>query len=1520
MRKKLKTICLMVTVLSLVFGSTGFASAMPNSNSMQTEMEFGEGLSGQDAETEPGQEETKQDTKTESDEEKAGQDTKTESGKEETKQDVETATKEESSETDTETGDGSEETSVSSGFLKQILEETMNYAESEDAQSQELLAEEDSLSGVYYEWQSLEEILALCEEGLDLADFFQYTIWGFLTVEDIQGLVDNGHTLDDVYEALETGTTNISEDIQKVLDAYAAVPMLLSIGDTRVAGFNGRLSSDLGVIPAFGNIQHGSMSRIHLSGETAFCAKYGAPCRTGMVYTSVPLSEIGIDSGKERTIRGLLAHYAEAQSIYNGPTNYMMAQASVWLVVNNNWSGNADQMAAAIAPLFTKVPDAPSAESVTDYFKSIVEWVNEPGHEAQIEAVGLEAWANGPNQYLITATGEGGSLEELGPYAHIELKKTDSETGNVIADETQFTIYEWNGGSYEPCDVSVFRDGDIYISDDLFRTNENEGRFYVEESLAPHTGTTTGYYGDFEGSSKRRHLFEVEEGMKGDAIQITNHGSTFENQRTTGSIKVFKTDIEADAYITGDVSHGTAVLDGAVYDLYAEEPIIHPDGVTGILFAKDQLVASGTIKDGTCIFENLYLGKYYIKERQKGATLADGKKLSYAKGYLLDEAIYHVALTYEGEAVADVHREVHSNKEQAIKAKAVFEKVESASGQGNINYLEGAGFTIYRIDKLSRQDSFIRNADGTFDEKSIQAAYLVKDYNQDIPKYDFSGEDAAVATLYIRNTSMRSDTQFYWQDGNADLKAGKLIPLGGSYYRVAELFSDENGQLVTPYLSYGQYLAVETTVPKDHFMAPPFVLTFNRGKTTNVITTGVTEHTPYGKNLLKSPGDAVRSCEAVYFSKVIDNEAIEELLKIYKKDTDTGKTVLLADTKFKIAKIQEETGDKTYLTHTSYYPNTVNRDIFCTNAEGYLQLPELLPAGIYQIEEVDGPNGFYNDISAGYVKFRVTTDREYLSLLGGGPDGSTLEGDLGNRDVILIMEDYYNRETRGGLTIKKQGEVLTDYKNTSLLQSIREFFGQNPKKQFIYEKQPLAHAEYTIRAAEDIVTQDRQLDEKGNRTLWFKQGDVVAVISTGEDGQIDETKTVTDAYPDGHSIVTIIHDGTLGSVKVYLPLGSYEIEETKAPYGYTKTEETWKVTFTWEHQFQEFVFNSEPIETTDHGSYAEETGTLTVTNARVKAVPENQVTVPGIGIYKRSKGNNVPLPDVTFGLYSTDDIYTREGVKLAEAGELLSICTTGADGKGIFDVDVPIRDEFYGEKENTNSGAYEIRELETPNGILLDSTPTQILFTYVDDETEYVVIAKEQQNAASEVYVSKQDIANGAELKGAALIVKEEKGGTVVQSWISDGSRKEIRGLDLNDDVNDNTYIYVLKETAAPNGYLIANEIRFKLVKEEAEDGELKNSVYVYDTSQKVWCLAENNTVIMKDEADEVPKVPETPDTPEPSSPKSSHHHNPKPLSAPEVLLAPITGDHAPVALLLFLLLAAGITGGILYYIHRKKS
>lgn len=1348
--------------------------------------------------------------------------------------------------------------------------ETQTEETKEETEIQEEEAEKNI--PVFYEWQTLEEILELCEEGLDLQEFFQYTIWSFLTREDLQALVENGHTLEDVYEAFETGRTEVPEDIRQVLDAYAAVPAPMSLGDTKVAGFSGSVSLSLGNIPALGSGSHGPMLKIHLSGETAFCARFGAACRTGMVYTSVSLSEIGIDSGKEQIIRGLLAQYAEAQQTYTGPVNYIMTQAGIWLVQNGQWTGDPEGMANAVAPLFAKTPDCPSVEFAAAYFKAIVEWIGLPENQSKIEAVGLEAWANGPNQYLITATGEGGPLEELGPYARIELTKTDSETGSVIADNAEFAIYEWNGSSYEKSDVAVKREGNKYISDDLFRTDQNEGKFYLEESLAPHTGTRTGYYGDFEGSVKCRYEFEVEEGMAGETIPIIKEDGTFQNQRVIGSIQICKTDIEADAFVNGDASHGIAELDGAIYDLYARDNILHPDGVTGVLYAKDQPVASGIIRNGTCSFENLYLGSYYIRERQKGETLADGKKLSYAKGYLLDETIYQVTLPYEGETVKNVHRKVQSNKEQVIKAKAVLEKVESATGQGNISYLEGAGFTIYRIDRLSKADSFIQNADGSYREDSIRAAYLVEQYNQDVPKYDFTGETDAIATVYLRNTALRPDTAHYWEDGKADLQAGKLIPLGANRYRVAELFSDENGQVVTPYLPYGQYLVVETTVPKDHFMEPPFVLTFNAGRTTRVITSGVTEDTPFGANFLKSAGDTVKACEAVYFSRVVDNEAIEELLKIYKKDADTGKTVLLAGTKFKIAKLDEVTGEKTYLTHTIYYPETVNQDVFSTNSEGCLQLPELLPAGLYQIEEVEGPNGFYNDIPAGYVRFRVTTEREYQSLLGSA-EGSTLEGNYGRRDVLLILENYENRETRGDLTLRKKGEVLTGYEEVGLLERVKAFFGLNSRKQFIYEEQPLVGAEYTIRAAEDIVTQDRQTDRDGKRTLWYAKGETVTVVTTGD----------------------------TGSVKVYLPLGTYEIEETKAPYGYTRSEEICLVTFTWEHQFQEFVFNSRPVEETEEIVFSEDDGSLTYTNRRVKAVPEEGSVTPGVGIYKTAKENEQPLSGVTFGLYTKNAVYSREGELLAEAGERLSTCVTGSDGKGVFAIDLPVRDEHYGEEEKQNSGNYEIRELSVPEGVLLDETPIPVSFVCPEDNTEFIVLKEHQENETSEVWISKQDLTNGIELKGASLSVTENWSGHTVCSWISDGTRREIRGLAVNERLEQPVYTYTLKETAAPQGYLLSESIQFLLLK-GADGSGYKNTVYVYDSKTGDWVKARNGTVIMKDR-------PGKKDKPEGGSGGGG---STSPVSAAE------TGDgNLPE---LFLMLVIGAVSGIAVVLYRSRK
>jgi len=63
--------------------------------------------------------------------------------------------------------------------------------------------------------------------------------------------------------------------------------------------------------------------------------------------------------------------------------------------------------------------------------------------------------------------------------------------------------------------------------------------------------------------------------------------------------------------------------------VYAKENIIHLDGKTGILYKAGSQVATMTVdKKGDASVEDLYLGKYYVKE------------ITPPIGYLIDEGEY----------------------------------------------------------------------------------------------------------------------------------------------------------------------------------------------------------------------------------------------------------------------------------------------------------------------------------------------------------------------------------------------------------------------------------------------------------------------------------------------------------------------------------------------------------------------------------------------------------------------------------------------------------------------------------------------------------------------------------------------------------------------------------------------------------------------------------------------------------------------------------------------------------------
>ena len=546
----------------------------------------------------------------------------------------------------------------------------------------------------------------------------------------------------------------------------------------------------------------------------------------------------------------------------------------------------------------------------------------------------------------------------------------------------QYTVIRNEDGSYSVANGSSYATGSP-ADRTLYYTQRNEGKFIIVETRAPegyygdwsditHPGTG----GQVEG--KRAYAFTISKDNDGSVIDLSNddynadigttnnggallrtpEGNTvtvtlydapqdatriyttdstglannedtytstpvsgkFTNDRVIGEVVLTKSDLDQAVEGADTALHGTASIEGAVYDLYTAEDIQHPDGVSGTVdyskivdangnpiwhttvltnggwdtdylpvLAKDHLVASAEIRDGVLAFSNLYLGKYYLVERATGIVLPvdadgrfyltgqypvldrtlqstgehkplptnsrgeytdyvyrnqysavaegrtlsgvktyDGYYLSFAEGYLCDEINHYSTLAYGGEAQY-ITRDTDGSKDAVLKSGFSIQKVVSTTGPGSpAPKLEGAGFTVYRIWELSKADEFQKNADGTYNVQSILDAYRKDSYDNNTPKYDFSGEDAAVARMFESDASLVAKYNASLTEAGdcANGQGDGWVSTGmENEYILSEIFTNEEGILRVTGLPYGQYLVVETTLPKDLFQADPFVVT-----------------------------------------------------------------------------------------------------------------------------------------------------------------------------------------------------------------------------------------------------------------------------------------------------------------------------------------------------------------------------------------------------------------------------------------------------------------------------------------------------------------------------------------------------------------------------------------------------------------------------------------------------------------------------------------------------------------------
>ena len=816
-----------------------------------------------------------------------------------------------------------------------------------------------------------------------------------------------------------------------------------------------------------------------------------------------------------------------------------------------------------------------------------------------------------------------------------------------------------------------------------------------------------------------------------------------------------------------------------------------------------------------------------------GTVTYDAYSLSFANGYLCDEHNYYITPAYSDEgwyvekttfvndnAVYKANYHIHrdnaqtESQDQVAKGNVEISKIISSSGESNGQELEGAGFTFYLVSDLSKAAQFTQSQTGAYNLQSILDCYLDKNYNNDHPKWDFSGEGQAVAKTYEVNAAeiVAYNKTLTAAGDNKNGKGDGWQPTGtANEYRLAEIFSNDTGNIRVQGLPYGTYLVVETTVPKDLYQAEPYLVVIDKNSPMSAMAT---------------PKGSVLTASDSYQKFTVLDEQIEVYLRITKIDEETGKPVLLPGTAFQIYYLDDDGNYRlengapklVRMTDTVNGHLTKNVTTFYTNAEGILTLPEKLPLGKYRIVETTAPNGYYNAWAADashYVDFTITTDRIYQAT------GDKNENGM---DTLVIGEKYSNHETLGKLTIRKTGEVLIGWQSEP--DGIDPWMtGEAENGNFTYETRPLAGAEYTITAAEDIYTQDRQLDNYGNRTLWYAKGDVVAVVTTG-DGTADTAVFAPARTAATYDFLSVIYDGTIGEVSVTLPLGSYHIAETKPPYGYAGTDATFDVTLAWDNQTQEIVA----------------TDAVEFHNEREKAK---------VGIYKTDLESGKYLAGAVFNLYTADDIYDADGCLVFAAGELVATSPeTNADGITYFDCDIPIRGEQYGSSTHkdaaTNSGKYIVREIRAPLGYYVNEEPMEVTFTY--DGQAVQVLESTCTDKPTEMWVSKRDLTNDEELPGATLTIQDAEG-NVVTSWVSTDTPHRVAGLHLGD-------TYTLTETRPADGYALADEITFRLLQKVDEDGSNLQEAEVYYLTKKSllfwtwddWKLLDDATVIMRDD------------------------------------------------------------------------
>ena len=293
-----------------------------------------------------------------------------------------------------------------------------------------------------------------------------------------------------------------------------------------------------------------------------------------------------------------------------------------------------------------------------------------------------------------------------------------------------------------------------------------------------------------------------------------------------------------------------------------------------------------------------------------------------------------------------------------------------------------------------------------------------------------------------------------------------------------------------------------------------------------------------------------------------------------------------------------------------------------------------------------------------------------------------------------------------------------------------------------------------------------------------------------------------------------------------LPIGTYEIEETKTLNGLVLNTTKYEVKF--EQKDLTTKVYTEKLDISNDTTLVEFsktdiTGDKELKGAKLSVLDsDNKVIDEWISTDKTHKieglvvGKEYILKEeiapegyviATSVKFTIDD--TNKIQKINMKDKVVSMSKTDIGGNEvegakiqIIDKDGNIVDEWISTKEEhkiknlIENETYTLHEETAPNGFV---KATDVTFKVTDEKKDQRI---ELINKVVEV--TKTDLTNGNELEGAELEVIDENGDTI-DKWTSAKEPHQVKGLEEGK-------TYVLKETTAPYGYEITEEIMKKII------------------------------------------------------------------------------------------------------------